>query len=268
MIFLLKIIFKELKDLIVKPKGKNFMWLVLRYGRFARYHQKKIEIDGFKIISPDILSFIWQYKEIFTDESYKFKTQSVKPLIFDCGANIGVSCLYFSRNYPDARIKAFEADPNIAGLLKKNLENNNLLNTQVVDKAVWIENGEINISIEGADGASIHSNKNPVKVECVRLKELLENEIKIDLLKMDIEGAEYEVILDCRDSLKNVDNIFIEYHSFTDSPQKLSEILSILENNNFRYFIKPVNDREIPFINRTNKNNPSMDLQLNIFGYR
>lgn len=253
---------------ITNPFYRRFILYAIIFGSKKRFVKKNFKYCGFKIFAPDTLSFIWQFKEIFADQSYKIKTNSDKPIIYDCGANIGISCLYFSKYFPSAKIKAFEPDPNIAKILKQNIVNNHIDSVELINKAVWINNGKVNISLEGADGASIHSNKNLVKVECVRLKEFLENEIKIDLLKMDIEGAEYEVILDCRDSLKNVDNIFIEYHSFNDSPQRLSEILSILEKNNFRYFIKPVNDRGIPFVNRTNKNNPSMDLQLNIFGYR
>jgi uncharacterized protein (DUF927 family) len=88
------------------------------------------------------------------------------------------------------------------------------------------------------------------------------------MLKMDIEGAENDVILDCGNSLKKVQNIFIEYHSYMNSQQKLSELLNVLEQNNFRYFIRNDSSRNMPLINKTNKSNPTMDLQLNIFGYR
>jgi len=86
--------------------------------------------------------------------------------------------------------------------------------------------------------------------------------------KIDIEGAENEVVLDCGDSLKVVDNIFIEYHAYTNSKQNLSELLNVLEQNDFRYFIRNASDRKMPLINKTHNSNPSMDLQLNIFGYR
>ena len=87
-------------------------------------------------------------------------------------------------------------------------------------------------------------------------------------LKIDIEGAEIEVIKDCAENLDKVCNIFIEYHSFIGTRQLLDEILLILVDKNFRFFIKPVNDRIQPFINRTNKNYPQCDLQLNIFAYK
>ena len=156
-----------------------------------------LSLNGIKIFVPDTLSFLWQYKEIFVDEDYKFHTNSQNPVIYDCGANIGMSCLYFSINYPGSKIKAFEADPTIAKILNENLHRNNIRNVEVIDKAVWINNDGVQMSLEGADGASIFSNTNPVKIPSVRLKDMIEKESKIDMLKIDIEGAEYEVLKDC-----------------------------------------------------------------------
>jgi len=55
----------------------------------------------------------------------------------------------------------------------------------------------------------------------VRLKDLLDSETEIDMLKMDIDVAENDVILDCGSSLKVVKKIFREYHSYINSIQKL-----------------------------------------------
>jgi len=252
----------------INSNYRRFIWYSIIYGSKKRFVARTIHFNNLKIYTPDTLSFIWQYKEIFADENYKFQTNSLTPVIYDCGANIGISCLYFSKNYSKSKIKAFEADPNIAKVLRANLEKNNCADIEVIDKAVWINNDGIEISLEGADGASIYSKVNVTKVPSVRLKDLIENENKIDMLKIDIEGAEYEVLKDCKNSLSKVENIFIEYHSFANSSQNLSEILQILEASNFRYFIKPVTDRAVPFINRVNKSNPSMDLQLNIYAYK
>lgn len=247
---------------------RKFIWYSIRYGNKKRFISRTFDFNNLRVFTPDIISFIWQFKEIFADENYKFKTDSANPVIYDCGSNIGTSCLYFSKNYPTCRIIAYEADPNIVKILRENLERNQIKNVEVFDKAVWTSNDGIDISLEGADGASVYSLKNLQKVPSIRLKDHIEKEIKIDMLKIDIEGAEYDVLKDCCNSLNNIENIFIEYHSFTESVQKLSEILNILEENNFRYFIKPVNDRKSPLINRKNKSNPSIDLQLNIYGYK
>lgn len=247
---------------------RRFIWYSVFYGSKKRFVARTFTFVGIKIFAPDTLSFLWQYKEIFADESYNFLSDSAYPVIYDCGANIGTSCIYFGKNYPSAKIKAFEPDPNIANILLANLKENNIKNVEVFNKAVWINDDGVNLSLDGADGASIASTGNSVKVPSIRLRELIDKESRVDLLKIDIEGAEYDVLKDCRNSLTNVRNIFIEYHSFMHNDQKLSEILKILEENKFRYFIRPVGDREMPLINKISKFNPDIDLQLNIYGYK
>lgn len=257
-----------LHKFISNPRQRTFIELVLLYGGKKRYEKGKIKFDGFKFDVVDYLSFLYQYKEIFVDEYYRFKSDNDSPVIYDCGANVGTSCAYFKMIYPNSTIKAFEAEQGIAGILKTNIKNNGLTNIDVIGKAIWIDNNGVDLSVEGADGSSVYLGENVKRVNSVRLKEMLNSESKVDMLKMDIEGAENDVILDCGDSLKVVDNIFIEYHAYTNSKQKLSELLKVLEQNNFRYFIRNDSDRKTPLINRTHNGNLSMDLQLNIFGYR
>ena len=253
---------------IKNPNERKFVLYSIIYGSKKRYKEKKINFLNYKIRVPDALSFIWQFKEIFVDESYKFESELTEPVIYDCGSNIGLSCIYFKRIFPGAIIKAFEADPKISKYLKENLNANGLNDVEVIDKAVWVNDGGVELNIEGADGSSIYVEGKKQKVGSIRLKDLLDSESRIDMLKIDIEGAENDVILDCGNSLKIVNNIFIEYHSYTNSQQKLSELLNVLEQNNFRYFIRNDSSRNMPLINKTNKSNPAMDLQLNIFGYK
>jgi len=257
-----------LHNYITNPRQRTFMKLAFLYGGKERYKKGKINFEGFKFIVPDYKSFLWQYKEIFADESYKFNSDSKEPVIYDCGANVGTSCSYFKKIYPNSIIKAFEPDPVIANYLKSNIQNNNLNNIEIIDKAVWVNDTGVELSIEGADASSIHTEGEKLKVGSIRLRDLLESESRIDMLKMDIEGAENDVILDCGNSLKIVSNIFIEYHSYTNSQQKFSKLLTVLEQNNFRYFIRNDSSRNMPLINKNNKSNPAMDLQLNIFGYK
>lgn len=257
-----------LHKFISNPRQRTFMKLALLYGGKKRYKKGGIKFDGFNFIVADYMFFLFQYKEIFVDEYYKFQSDNDSPVIHDCGSNVGTSCAYFKMIYPNSTIKAFEAEQGIADILKTNIKNNGLTNIEVIERAVWVDNNGVDLSVEGADGSFVYLGENVRKVNSVRLKELLDSESKVDILKMDIEGAENDVILDCGDSLKVVDNIFIEYHSYTNSKQKLSALLDVLEKNDFRYFIRNDSDRKMPLINRTHNSNPSMDLQLNIFGYR
>lgn len=113
---------------------------------------------------------------------------------------------------------------------------------------------------------SSYENQIPVKVETVCLKEFIGTK-KIDLLKMDIDGAEFEVIKDCESVLNQIDYMFIEYHSVIMEEQKLDEILLILKRNGFRYHLAQSFSLEKPFIEDT-ITCERFDMAINIFGYK
>jgi len=263
-----KILFKGSYYFFKNKKQREFMRLVFLYGDKQRYQSRVIKFLKYKITVPDCLSFVWQFKEIFADENYKFVSDVSSPVVYDCGANIGLSCIYFKELFPLSKIKAFEAEPAISEILINNLRGNNINDVEVISVAVWNDNKGVEFISEGADGSSIFAEGKKTKVASIRLKDFIEKENRIDLLKMDIEGAETEVIRDCKDSLGNVKHLFVEYHSYVNNKQSLDELLKIITDSGFRYFIKPEQDRKHPFINRLNKNFPQMDLQLNIFAYR
>jgi hypothetical protein len=82
---------------------------------------------------------------------------------------------------------------------------------------------------------------------------------------MDIEGAETEVIMDCKDQLNKVENIMVEYHAWQHKPQELEKILGVLKENNFRYYLLTVNPKKQPFITSGRRR---IDFQANVFGYK
>ncbi|MEY4540363.1 MAG: hypothetical protein RLZZ306_2120 [Bacteroidota bacterium] len=266
--FVLKYIFKEPYHAFRTSESRELLNLFRKYGDVERYDERQVKFQGFTFQVPDCMSFLFQFQEIFVEQFYKFKTSDNQPLILDCGANIGSSVAFFKRQYPTAKIVAFEADPKIAEILKANLKNNNLTDIEVISKAVWIDDKGIEFASEGSDGNSIFGDGQKTKVESFRLKSVLESMSKIAMLKMDIEGAETAVLKDCENSLSHVENIFVEYHAFPEQAQELGTILDILAKNGFRYFINSAQDRKEPLINHRYKGNDLMDLQLNIFGYR
>lgn len=265
----LQLTFRQLFYFFTDAQQRAFIWLALKYSGTARYKKRQISFLNYSFQVPDTLSFIWQFKEIFTDESYRFESQTNTPLIYDCGANVGTSCAYFKRLFPQAKIRAFEADPQIAQLLAQNMKSNNISGVEISPVAVWIHKKGINLVQEGADGASVVASGASIHVPSVRLRELLLAETQpIDMLKMDIEGAETAVITDCNEALQKCRHIFIEYHSFRKHPQDLHKILNTLTTNHFRYFIKPVSTQKSPFLQAKNSQNLEMDLQLNLFAWQ
>jgi len=267
---LLKSILKPLFNYVTNKNYRIYYRLLSAYSRDKRYTRRTMELLGYTIEVSDAISVVHQFKEMFIDELYKFAAGKDNPLIYDCGANVGLSCLYFRKLYPHCSIKAFEADPQICDMLRGNIERNiGSSNIEILNKAVWTDDEGVEFSQEGADGGKVtfgdSTGKKGMRVASVRLKNLLENE-KPDFLKMDIEGSEIDVLLDCSSSLSNVQMMFVEYHSVPDRPQRLHALLALLRETGFRYFIQSPIEFGSPFDLPWRDLN--FDLQLNIYCYR
>lgn len=263
--YLLKEPFQALKT----HRDREFMKLLVKYGDAKRHETTKVSFGKYQLQVPDSMSFLWQYKEIFVDEFYLFKsTEHHNPVILDCGANVGMSVLFFKELYPNARIIAFEAEPVISTILESNLKINKIEGVQIVAKAVWKDSEGIWFGSESSDSSSIYSTAQKKLVPSIRLKDYLRAETQIDFLKIDIEGAETAVLHDCRTDLNHVRNLFVEFHSYLGNTQGLADVIRVFEENGFRYFIDTNQHRLRPFVNHRYRGNDVMDLQLNIFGWR
>ena len=226
--------------------------------------------NRYKIIFKDPKAFLYSVKELFVEEIYKFKAQNDTPYIIDCGSYIGTSILFFKTQYPNSKILAFEPDNSNFELLNKNIKNWDLKNIEIQNAAIWIDNLGVNFIADGNMASKIDESNNTdhnenQKTKSVRLRDLLTE--KIDFLKIDIEGAEYEVLLDCESKLSFVENLFIEYHGNYNEMYKLNKILNILIENNFKYYIKEAGVTfEHPFYDR--ENIYDFNIQLNIFAFK
>lgn len=247
---------------------RTFVRLFISNAFKQRYKEYTVSVGSLSIRVADMKSFVWQYQEIFFHNFYAFNSTSKQPVIYDCGANIGTSVLFFSKKYPTAQIHAFEASPYIYGILKHNVDANKISNAALYQNAVWIKNETLEFNDEGADSGSVYSvsNAKKIKVQAIDFLEVLNKETKIDMLKMDIEGAEDVLIPHIAPVLHKIDRMFIEYHTFNGKEQKLDKILILLRKNNFRYYIRHVNNRKNPFIDTAK--DKDMDMQLNIFAYK
>ena len=234
-----------------------------------RFTEVSVSFFDNKIKIPDSASSLFLNRELFGLEIYKFETDKNNPLIIDCGANIGFSIIYFKTLYPNSKIIAFEPDQKIFEYLTYNINSFDFGNIELINKGLWKEKTTLKFYSEGADGGRIaieNDMNNIIQIETVKLSKYLQNN-EVDFLKIDIEGAETEVLFECQDELKNVKNLFIEYHSFANEKQTLSIILDILEKNDFRYYIDRTSVKSNhPFCNISTYE--GFDNQLNIFGYR
>ena len=232
----------------------------------AGYGPIKTKLFGKQINVDCAFWYIHGLKELFIENTYKFNTDKQSPKIIDCGSNVGLSIIYFKRLFPNAKITGFEPDKNLFNILKQNLKTFGYSDVELINKAVYTKNGTIKFLASGNVGGRIcdEESKDTTELDTARLQDFLNEEI--DFLKIDIEGAEYDVIMDCKTQLKNVKNLFIEYHSLEKNEQKLDEILKVVKEAGFKYYIKEAwQNQTLPFVN---KRENLFDLQLNIFCYR
>lgn len=230
-----------------------------------RYQEVEIPFLGKKLKVPDPVSCFYAHKEIFGNRIYAFSSRNTCPRIIDCGANIGLSIIYFKSVFQNAEITAVEADPTIHSYLSQNLKRFDLDKVEIISKAVSYNNQDIIFYSEGADsgrlGTPVDINRNKTFIiKSITLDNLI-NGREVDFLKIDIEGAETDVILASK-SLHLVKNLFVEYHSFSHLDQRLHQLLARLSENRFRYYISTSYCPKQPFVEVNDY--LKMDLQLNI----
>ncbi|MDQ2976126.1 MAG: FkbM family methyltransferase [Acidobacteriota bacterium] len=239
---------------------------IARLKSLPRYHPTFTELAGAPLEIVDAASFLFMRGEIFEQQIYRFQAASQTPYIIDGGANIGLSVIYFKEIYPQSRIVAFEPDDEVFLALERNVNKRGYENVELLCRALWSSETSLSFMHEGADGgriAQLGDLKNKT-VQTVRLRDYLDR--RVDFLKLDVEGAETEVLVDCADLLGNVQNLFVEYHSFVGSPQTLPTVINILANAGFRLQIHTPVTSPQPFVYRNV--NLGMDMQLNIFAFR
>ena len=187
---------------------------------------------GDKILRyADLHSFYHQSVQIFQHGLYGFDSARPDPRILDCGAHIGLASIYFKLRYPSSRITAYEADPGIAELAVRNLTAMGFSDVAVEPKAIWIDGDGVAFDTSGDDAGHIAARGR--RTPSTRLKDALSG-AAVDLLKLDVEGAEFEIINDCRSELRNVSKAILEVHRLGAGDPKFGTLLGSLEDAGFR----------------------------------
>lgn len=238
--------------------------------RAERFEPGRATLDGVEWSFPDAPSFAHAYEQIFLRGIYDLGEAGAAPRIVDCGANIGLATLYWKKKYPAAEVVAVEADPAIHRYLEENLKRAGVSGVRALNQAVWHSPGELLFAPQGADGGSLVSaGAGPaagvIRVPAVPLRDLL-GEGTVDLLKVDIEGAECEVLAGQEAALAKVRRIFVEYHSYAGKAQRLDELLGTFRRAGFRVQIHPELISPRPFVSRHDED--GMDHRLNVYAWR
>jgi FkbM family methyltransferase len=181
----------------------------------------------------DAGSLQWQYEEIFAQRGYEVAGLGRTPYIVDCGGNIGLSVIWFKRRYPAARIVVFEPDPSLVDVLESNLRACRVGGVEVVRAAVGSRSGRVGYVSEGSDMGYVAAGS-ACSVESVRLSERIDE--PVDILKVDIEGSEFDVLRDlCTTGrIGLVRNIICEIHGRGEVQEQIGQLWNDLSKAGFR----------------------------------
>lgn len=191
-------------------------------------------------------------REIFTEHCYYTELETDKPKILDLGGNIGLSTLYFKKLYPGAEITVVEPFPANVRLLRKNVEENQLLGVTIVEAAVMPAAGKVELYadknesgwysmagvVRGGWGGQQESKR--FTARAVTLESLVGDDV--DLLKMDIEGAEEAVLRTSEGALKRVRKLVMEWHSVRG--REVGGVVRLLEKSGFEVEIQDIPGKE------------------------
>jgi FkbM family methyltransferase len=209
-------------------------------------HFKSEHFLSFKVTIPDYETFFAIFRQVFVRQTYYSRTKNEKPLIIDCGGNIGISVLYWKYIYPDAHIIVFEPSKEVVEIMVKNININKLQNVTIVKKAVSNYEGSMTIYPRGtaacgntlvsslAKTARLKDRSVNYNVEVTRLSQYLPE--LVDIVKLDIEGSEDIVLEELSKSnvLNRVREIVLEYHHDPEMGDKrLENILALCQKENF-----------------------------------
>ena len=135
------------------------------------------------------------------------------PRIMDLGANIGLFGLYVFGRWPAARLRAFEPDPGNASLLRRTIAANHLDERWSVRGSACSNRAGTIPFIAGLLSESRIAEDGELGTIDVPMVDLFNEDHDVDLLKIDIEGAEWPILTDARLSGLKARSIVLEWHS-------------------------------------------------------
>jgi FkbM family methyltransferase len=179
--------------------------------------------------------------EIFLNKSYENKNVKIQEgdIVFDIGANIGIFSLYSLYNSAK-EVHCFEPGEKQFKTIKNNLSNN-FTNLYINNLAVTKNKGTTKFYISDSsvtNSTFLKISDNYVEVKTIDIKSYVDDNLipKIDYLKIDCEGAEYEIIesLDENFLKEKINKICLEYHIFENEDNlKLKKLINKLQTCNF-----------------------------------
>jgi FkbM family methyltransferase len=151
-------------------------------------------------------------REVWLDSAYRLPFPAPGGVLLDLGANIGLASVWLHCHYSFSSQIAVEPDPANIAILRENFACNGI-EAEILQAAIGPEEGEALFSFSEWSNLG-HISTSGTRVQVVSVPAIMErfHLSEIDLMKIDIEGAEQDLFLRQAQWLRKVRGIIIEFH--------------------------------------------------------
>lgn len=210
--------------------GLRFGIVYLRARRFTMPRKIRAAKKSVLLHYPPEVGVETDFITCFIGNAYGLRKQLTEVhTILDIGANLGFFSIAARGRYPHATIHAYEPNPRVLPFLKSNLAE---LKIGIYPEAVGTQDGFTSMLDDGPSNQARTCSTGKDEIPVVSLEKAVERlGNSVDLLKLDCEGAEWE-LFQLSDCWKHIRNLRMEYHLFHG--ETFPQVESALRNLGFR----------------------------------
>lgn len=254
-----------LRRIYQEVTSSRFRWLRLKQDRLFPLRNRllsnrpvRVEVGDISVLmvpKGGVIANIWSGLRLEELREAQFISQLLQPRMtfFDIGANTGLFAIAAAKKDPSIQVFAFEPSTWTFQVLKENIRLNDVDNVRAYAVALgdWIGEATLQVNAPGADGLNTigrpsHPGCRVVAQEKVPITTLdtflWEHGIrKVDVMKVDVEGAELLVFRGARKLLERTDAPLILYEGFSWCTKGFHyhpvEIMWLLQNHGYSLFV-------------------------------
>ena len=192
------------------------------------------EIRGFKFFCRKEMLDSYSCKEVFKPSSYSRLSLYPEDTVLDAGVNIGAFSVYAASKADF--VVGFEPDSENYELAVENVKLNGfeekvkLFNSAIIGGKETTRPFYLNSKKHpGSHSMFIERGRKEIEVSCTNINDII-SKYKTNKIKMDVEGAEYEIIQDLSSqNMESIEQIIMEYHFAALKDKDQSKYCEILE---------------------------------------
>lgn len=231
-------------NMTIHFKNWLLIWPIFLKNRHSKLHEVQLRQPPVRMKFRGRMD-LWSVKETFLDAFYTRYGVEIQDgwTIIDIGAGIGDFSIYAAYGNPHAVIYAVEPFADSFQLLIENLTLNAVDNVIAFQSAIWGHSGELKLDFSRGEPLQIVSqgvektkdDAALMPVQAISLEDFLSGQgiEQVDLLKMDCEGAEYEILLHASSPvIQKIDRLVMEYHDLS-AGRDHQVLLQFLEEEGF-----------------------------------